>query len=158
MRVPPSFTNSPATPCGLPSWFTRARNAGGNAYSRPQSSPTMCMATPKVVFDSRLVDRVRRALARLDHPAPGLGDDVAHHGFEVAGLAKDPQLAFRAGALAQDGLHVVDGAAASEFVHHVVDQLQQLGNQPLHRHFLFLAEVDQLALDPVPRGAPLVLF
>src|SRR5438034_8782513 len=39
MRVPPSFTNSAATPSFLPSSFTRTINAGGKLYSRPQRRP-----------------------------------------------------------------------------------------------------------------------
>src|SRR5439155_12857011 len=39
MRVPPSFTNSAATPSFLPSSFTRTIKAGGKLYSRPQRRP-----------------------------------------------------------------------------------------------------------------------
>src|SRR5215470_1168622 len=43
--VPPSFTNSAATPSFLPISFTRAKNAGGNAYSRPHSNPIFFMGS-----------------------------------------------------------------------------------------------------------------
>src|SRR5262249_36937406 len=89
--VPPSFTNSAATPSFLPTSFTRAKNAGGNAYSRPHSSPTFFMALllgktlPELSSESS-VHGARRCLPRLRHGTLCLGHDVPDHGFQIAGL------------------------------------------------------------------------
>ena len=45
----------------------------------------------------------------------------------------------------------------SEFVDDVVDEVKILAHQVARRNFLLLAEVDQLAVEAVARGAPLVL-
>src|SRR5262245_45841457 len=61
-------------------------------------------------------------------------------------------------ALGHDPAHVVDLASAPEIVHDIVDELDQLDSELAHRHFDALAEIDQLAVNPPPRGAPLVFL
>ncbi len=55
-------------------------------------------------------------------------------------------------------MDIFDGAAAAQVIHDVIHQFQQFGNQLAHGHFGFLAEIDHLSIDAVPRRAPLVLF
>src|SRR6476646_7080514 len=96
--VPPSVTRSALIPCSLPMAFTRSINAGGKLYSRPHNSPIF-IASPS------------------HHPKPHSGHphgrrtrfrhDVLHHRAQIVGLAIDAQLAIRARAVAQDGVHVV---------------------------------------------------
>ena len=115
------------------------------------------------------IDRHRRANRRLtaplrpsqatgaDDPDLRFVDHVVHYFFQIAGLVEDAQLAVRAGAFFQDPVDVADLLAAAEFVHHVVDELQDLADQVAHRHLRLLAEIDHLAVEAVARGAPLVL-
>src|SRR6266851_4916928 len=81
-----------------------------------------------------------------------------HDGAQVAGLLVDAKLALGAGALVENGVHVLDGAAAAEVVDHVVDEGEQLDGKVAHGHFGLLAEIDELAFDAVASGAPLVFF
>src|SRR5713226_178660 len=83
---------------------------------------------------------------------------MLHDGAQIAGLQVDAKLALGAGALVENGVHVLDGAAAAEVVDHVVDEGEQLDGKVAHRHFGFLAEIDELAFDAVASGAPLVFF
>src|SRR5438477_8447376 len=92
-------------------------------------------------------------------PFRGLGDEPVHHRFVAAGLAEGGELAVGAGALVQDTEGVLDFLAATELVHHVVDEpLDQLADQGARRELDFLAEVDELAVEPVATRAPLVLL
>src|SRR5260370_8402245 len=81
-----------------------------------------------------------------------------HDGAQVAGLLVDAKLALGAGALVENGVHVLDGAAAAEVVDHVVDEGEQLDGKVAHGHFGLLAEIDELTLDAVASGAPLGFF
>src|SRR6266849_6852382 len=81
-----------------------------------------------------------------------------HDGAQVAGLLVDAKLALGAGALVENGVNVLDGAAAAEVVDHVVDEGEQLDGKIAHGHFGLLAEIDELAFDAVASGAPLVFF
>src|SRR5689334_18670030 len=149
MRVPVSVTYSAVTPCARPSVLTRSRNAGGKEYSRPHSSPTLAVMTSRsyLVGARRLLDALPRFL-----------DDRLHDRTQVAGVAVHVHLALRARAVGQDLLHVVHLAAAPQIAHDVVDELDELQREIAHRHLAALAEVDQLAVDPPARGAPLVLL
>src|SRR5260370_40005991 len=116
IRVPPSFTNSAATPSFLPSSFTRTINAGGKLYSRPQRRPTffICVLLPGTCRTASLVivsiHSVRGRSAWLGHAGAGFRDQMAHHRFQVTRFLKDPQLPVRTRALFQDGVHIFDGA------------------------------------------------
>src|SRR5947208_6427555 len=115
MRVPVSFTSSAVTPCGFPNLFTRSRNAGGNAYSRPQSRPTFIAFSSHVVGARRLLDAVARFL-----------DDRLHHASQIAGLSIHGELSIRARAVGDDRAHVLHLAAAAELADHLVDKREQL--------------------------------
>src|SRR6266700_5512181 len=98
MRVPPSFTNSAATPSFLPSSFTRTINAGGKLYSRPQRRPTFFMfvllsgASGAASLANASVHCVRRRSPRLGHSGAGFGDQVAPDGRLFSYLLEDSQL------------------------------------------------------------------
>src|SRR5262249_3275231 len=98
--------------------------------------------------------RLRRLLDALTR----LFDQRLHDRPEVAGVAIHIHLAFGAGAIRQNFPHVLALTPALEPIDDVVDEGQQLEREVAHRHLAALAEVDQLAVDAPPRGAPLVLF
>src|SRR5256885_6478386 len=123
MRVPVSFTSSAVTPCGFPNLFTRSRNAGGNAYSRPQSRPTFIAVSSHVVGARRLLDAVARFV-----------DDRLDDAPQIAGLSINSELPIRARAVGEDRAHVVDFAAASELVDHIVHKREELERELAHRH------------------------
>src|SRR5215813_7521563 len=83
---------------------------------------------------------------------------MADNRFQVTGLVIDAQLPFGAGSFAEDRVYVVDGAATSQVVDHVIHKLQELRNQRLHWHFGLFSEIDQLPFDAVTRRAPFVFF
>src|SRR5579859_28305 len=83
---------------------------------------------------------------------------MLHDGAQIAGLLEDPELALGTGALVENGVHVFDGAAAAEFVDHVVDEFEQFDGEVAHGYFSLFAEVDQFAFDAVTRGAPLIFL
>src|SRR6266481_712541 len=83
---------------------------------------------------------------------------MLHNGAQVTGLLKDAKLALGTGAFVENGVHVFDGAAAAEVVHDIIDEGQQFYGEIAHGHFGFFAEVDELALDAVARGAPFFFF
>src|ERR1700676_681712 len=78
--------------------------------------------------------------------------------LQVAGLLIDAQLAFRAGAVFENGVNEFDGAAAAEIVDDIIDKIEEFEGQFAHGDFGLFAEIDQLAFDAVASGAPLVLF
>ena len=57
----------------------------------------------------------------------------------------------------QNLVDVIQFFARIEFVHHIVDELQIFQHQVARRNFLLLAEIDQLAVEPIARRPPLVL-
>src|ERR1700730_2896655 len=57
----------------------------------------------------------------------------------------------------QDLVDVVELLAGIEFVHNIVYKLQVFQHQVARRNFRLLAKINQLAFQPVARGAPLVL-
>src|SRR5216684_6957881 len=81
-----------------------------------------------------------------------------HYRAQVAGLLVDAKLALGAGAFVENGVDVLDGAAAAELVDNIVDKGKQLDGEIAHGHFAFLAEVDEFTFDAVARGAPFVFF
>src|SRR5690349_4851013 len=89
--VPPTRTNSPVMPCGLPISFTRSRNAGGKLYSRPTIRPIFIAAPSRCLVAFLFGDD---ALTRLLH-------HVLRHRGEIAGVAEHAQLPVRARPIAQ---------------------------------------------------------
>src|SRR5882762_10261742 len=81
-----------------------------------------------------------------------------HDGAQVAGLLVDAKLPLGAGAFVENGVNVFDGAAAAELVDNIVDESEELDGEVAHGDFGLLAEVDELALDTVARGAPFIFF
>ena len=71
---------------------------------------------------------------------------------------KDAQLFFRGSAPLENRVNMLDLLARPEFVHHVVNKVQQLENQIARRHFFLLAKVDHLAVDSPTHGAPFVFL
>ena len=81
----------------------------------------------------------------------------SNHLLQILRLLEDLELALGTATVLQHRVDVFDLAAAVEFVEHIVHELEILEHQLARRHFLFLAEVDQLAVQAVAGGAPLVL-
>src|SRR5437773_10358672 len=134
-------------PSGRPTSLTRSMNAGGNAYSRPHNRPTFIARVSDVVRARRLVDAGAR-----------FGDDRLDDGTEIPFLFVNAQLPIGAGAVGENRPHVRHLAPAPQLVDHIVDELEELECEIAHRHFGAAAEVDQLAIDAVPRGAPFALL
>src|SRR2546421_5134690 len=84
-------------------------------------------------------------------------DDVVDHVAQVVAPFVRRELTVGASVILHDLARIVDLFARAELVDHVVDELQQLIEQHRERHFLALAEVDQLSFDAEPRRARLVL-
>src|SRR3954468_8044753 len=158
-----SDSSSAVMPCARPSVLTRSRNAGGNEYSRPHNSPIFIGTNPRsanpqssAIRNPQSSDAVR--LRRLFDAFARFIDQRAHDGAQVAGVAIHLHLPFGARPVAENLAHVLDLAPAAELVDDIVDEFEQLERQFPHRHFAPLAEVNQLAVEPPARGAPLVLF
>src|SRR5207237_5521327 len=166
------------TPCSRPRSFTRSMNAGGNEYSRPQSSPTFTLPPP-LSRGSGLIPAYRSGLkaqggARRDGlrnqgvmrrkpisvalPRAGLVDEPAHDRAQVAGVAIHLQLAIGARPLSQNCAHVLRRLAASQLVEHILEEVEQLDREIAHWHLLAAAEINQLTVDPPARRPPLVLL
>src|SRR5580704_16599097 len=94
----------------------------------------------------------------MDNAPTGFFDQVTYDRFEVAGFLVDAKLALGAGAFAQNCVHVLDGAAAAEIVDNIIDEFEQFGGELAHRDFRFFAEIDELALDAITRGTPLIFL
>src|SRR6187402_2416260 len=98
---------------------------------------------------------------------PGMGrsepyfrlfNHVPDDGLEVTtGLLIDAQLPVGAGAMLENPADVVDLVAAAQLVDDVVDELEVFEDEFALGHLALAAEVDELAVDAVAGGAPLVL-
>src|SRR4051794_18458450 len=149
--VPPHFTISPLIPCRAPFSLTLAMNAGGKLYSRPTRRPTGLGALDiGFIFFVPCCSVLFRGLAgfaaTIDARAR-FSDDVTDDRLQVPGIAEHRELLIRAGAFAQDRVHVLNGLAAPQFVDHIVDKLQQLQREQAHRHLRTFAEIDQLSVN-----------
>ena len=87
----------------------------------------------------------------------GFGNDVIDYGFEVFSPVVNLNLPVGAGAVGEDLLHVVHLGAGAEFIHHVINEFEQLVDEVAGGDLLLFAEIDHLALDAVAGGAPAVL-
>src|SRR6266545_3916774 len=97
------------------------------------------------------------AAVRQIQAVAGLVADVVHDLLEIsARRLVDAQLSVGAGAVVQDPLDACDFLPRAELVDHVVHELEHFARELAKRNFLLLAEVDQLALDAIADGAPLV--
>src|ERR1700716_1638308 len=76
----------------------------------------------------------------------------------MPGLFPHPDLPIRARSFAGDGLQVLDLSARAESVDDIVDELEELDREVLHRHLGLLAEVDELRVHPAAHRAPFVLL
>src|SRR5215831_10722755 len=104
MRVPASVTNSAVMPCSAPRAFTRSRNAGGKAYSRPHSSPTFTSSSATAGSSDPAHRRALVPGARFVH-------HPLDHGLQVAGPAEHLELPIRARALLDDAVNVLQRRA-----------------------------------------------
>src|SRR4051812_9075832 len=73
-------------------------------------------------------------------------------------LLPHTDLAIRARPFANDRLEVPDLSARAERIHDVIDELQELDREILHRYLDLFAEVDELRIHAAPHCAPLVLL
>src|SRR5208337_4822616 len=81
-------------------------------------------------------------IVRFVHTHLCLLNDVVHHGFHVGGPAIYFQLPVRARTHLHDLADVLHFCPASQFVEHVIHELQVLLNQLALRNFHLLPEVD----------------
>src|SRR5437764_725083 len=80
------------------------------------------------------------------------------HVLQVGRAGEGGELAVGAGALLQDAEGVLDLRPTAQVVDHVADEpLDQLAQQVAGRELLLLAQVQQLAVEPVAHRPPLVL-
>ena len=68
------------------------------------------------------------------------------------------ELAIRAGAFAHDSFDVRHLLPAPQFIDFGRDEFEHFVEQAARLDFRFAAEIDQLAVEPVARGAPAVLI
>src|SRR5262245_28661231 len=83
--------------------------------------------------------------------------DVIDDFSQVPGLLVNAKLAVGAGAVGQDPVDPLDFLARAQLVHDVVHELEHLLRQFAEGDFNFLAKIDELPVDPVAAGPPLVL-
>ena len=69
MRVPPSLTNSAETPSALPSWLTRAMNAGGKLYSAPAQQTDLFHGLHLLLLDG---DQMMASALCPEHRPPSI--------------------------------------------------------------------------------------
>ena len=91
-------------------------------------------------------------------PRGALLDEVVDDGVEAAGLGVDGELPVGARALAEDGADALEVVLRLEDLGRLRDELEDLPDQRADRDLLLLAEVDELAVEPVAHRAPLVLL
>src|SRR5687768_13148546 len=102
---------------------------------------------------------VPRLHSSIDHSFFRFSHERIHDRLEITGLAEHTQLAVGAGAVLQDAVGVLDLAAAAELIDDIGNEpLEQLQDQIAGRTLVLLAEIDQLAVESVTDGAPLVLL
>src|ERR1700682_3285820 len=82
----------------------------------------------------------------------GLRNDVVDNGLQVVRFLEYGELAVGAGPASHDLAGILDILARAKLVHHIIDELEQFLQQDGERHFLALAEVDQLRRRAEPRG------
>src|SRR5690606_24578843 len=93
------------------------------------------------------------------HALLGFADELVHHVAEVARLRVRRELAVGAGALREDAVGVLHLGAAAELVHDVADEpLDQLDDELARGQLGLPPEVDELAVEAVADGPPLVLL
>src|SRR6266566_2667498 len=87
----------------------------------------------------------------------GLRGEELDDSPRVAAVFQHAELPVGARSLRQDRVHILDRLSRAKLVDDVVHELEQLEREVAHRHLGLLAEVDQLAIDPVADRPPLVL-
>src|SRR6185369_16574914 len=91
-------------------------------------------------------------------PERALLDEVVHHVVEAVRLRVERELPVRARALADDGADALEVVVRVEDVRRLRHELEQLADEGPDGDLLLLAEVDELAVEAVADGAPLVLL
>src|ERR1044072_1756173 len=84
--------------------------------------------------------------------------EAVYDSLEVAGLVEDAALLVGGGTALQDGVNMLDLLARLHLVEHGVYEVEQFTDEVARRHLFLFAEVEQLAVEPVTHGAPLVLL
>src|SRR5436305_11655755 len=109
----------------------------------------------------RTEEVIKRFVSRLPvqsgQPRFGLLNHVVDYFLQVAGFLEHAQLPVGAAALVQDRVDVFQFFARVQFIDDVIDEIKILAHQVAGRNFLLLAEIHQLAVESIARGAPLVL-
>src|SRR5215831_8689492 len=86
----------------------------------------------------------------FENPDPRLLHDIIHNFLQVAGFTVNLKLAISACTHFEHFVNVVDLITRAQFVHDVVYEMEVLMHKVHQRYFLFLAEVDELALESIP--------
>src|SRR6185312_6005729 len=84
-------------------------------------------------------------------------DDVIHYFGQVSRFLKNTKLAIGARAVFQNPVYVIDLVSRSQFVDYIVDKLQVLIDQVADGNFRLFAKINQLAVQAIPGGPPLIL-
>ena len=78
--------------------------------------------------------------------------------FDILGASPDSKLPVRAGSFMQDSLDMIHLAPAAKLGYFIGYELDKLVNQTARVSFAFPTEIDQLAIDPIARGAPAIFI
>src|SRR6266404_7330862 len=78
--------------------------------------------------------------------------------FDIVGAFPDSKLPIRARTFMQNSLDVVHLAPASELGYFVSNKLDEFVNQTACFRFLLPTEVNELAVNPIARGAPAIFI
>src|SRR5579884_235572 len=93
---------------------------------------------------------------RLDDADFGLANCVIHHLLEVSGIRVHLQLTFGAVPFLEDAVNIRELFGTAKLFGDIGDKSENFAHQLARGHFLLLAEIDEVAIQAVPRGAPFI--
>src|SRR5437868_2579812 len=92
----------------------------------------------------------------LGQPRFGLLNNVIDDFLQISSFLEYAQLPIGAATAVHDLVDVFQFFARVEFIDDIVDEFKILAHKVAGWDFLLLAEIDQLAVEPITRGAPLI--
>src|SRR5689334_17377825 len=87
----------------------------------------------------------------------GLINHVIHYSLVILCFCEHFQLTVRSASLVENTLDMTNLLGTSEFLHLLAYKLENFANQIALRHFTLFSEIDQLPVESVARGTPLIL-